>query len=280
MKYNIVSNEGKYSSVTVFAKGDTHIATPSHPNFLRIIAALEAGASEKDVLALFSAKASIMDRFKAAVTRALPGQRARVEKITKRVVITDSKILLDGEEVDSALADQIIRYHAEGNDDYLPLVLFMEKLYRNPNPHSVDHLFRWMQNKDLIIADDGDFFAYKGILENWDSKTAGTATSNGVLYKGKPIPNKIGNVVEMPRPEVTFDPKVTCSRGLHAGTYSYASGFGPKVVLVKIDPRDVVSVPVDCNGEKLRVCKYKVTAVVGRRLGSARMGRPRAGVVV
>jgi hypothetical protein len=33
---------------------------------------------------------------------------------------------------------------------------------------------------------------------------------------------------------------------------------GDKIVIVKINPADVVSVPSDCNYEKLRTCRYEV----------------------
>jgi hypothetical protein len=33
---------------------------------------------------------------------------------------------------------------------------------------------------------------------------------------------------------------------------------GDRIVIVKINPKDVVSVPSDCNYEKLRTCRYEV----------------------
>jgi len=34
-------------------------------------------------------------------------------------------------------------------------------------------------------------------------------------------------------------------------------------VLVKVNPKDVVSVPVDYNNTKMRVCRYEVISVFG-----------------
>ena len=54
-----------------------------------------------------------------------------------------------------------------------------------------------------------------------------------------------------------------CSFGLHVGSYDYANGWagdGGRLLLVEFDPQDAVSVPTDCNFQKLRVCKYKVVA--------------------
>ena len=52
-----------------------------------------------------------------------------------------------------------------------------------------------------------------------------------------------------------------CSYGFHAGTYDYAKGYahsGGNLMIVEIDPSDVVSVPRDCDCQKLRTSKYKV----------------------
>ena len=54
-----------------------------------------------------------------------------------------------------------------------------------------------------------------------------------------------------------------CSNGLHAGALNYVASYGSvesndRIVIVKINPEDVVSVPSDCNCEKLRTCRYEV----------------------
>ena len=67
-------------------------------------------------------------------------------------------------------------------------------------------------------------------------------------------------MIEVERNGVCDDKNIGCSSGLHAGSVQYATDFGAggKVVLVEINPADVVSVPEDCNCQKLRACKYKV----------------------
>jgi acyl carrier protein len=47
---------------------------------------------------------------------------------------------------------------------------------------------------------------------------------------------------------------------LHVGSLEYAKGWGQRVVLVEVDPADVVSVPSECSCQKLRCCKYVVLA--------------------
>jgi acyl carrier protein len=70
--------------------------------------------------------------------------------------------------------------------------------------------------------------------------------------------NKVGATIEVERSSVDDDFRQGCSHGLHAGSLSYAKGWGQRVVLVEIDPADVVSVPEDCNCQKLRCCKYTI----------------------
>jgi hypothetical protein len=81
-------------------------------------------------------------------------------------------------------------------------------------------------------------------------------------YRGV-FDNHVGNVCEMTRSKVDDDRGRGCSNGLHAGALNYVAGYGSlesgdKIVIVKINPRDVVSVPSDCNFEKLRTCRYEV----------------------
>lgn len=83
------------------------------------------------------------------------------------------------------------------------------------------------------------------------------------------ITNTPGETIEVRRTDVDTDPDSYCSTGLHVGSFNYANGFastymGDKVLLVEVDPMDVVSVPRDCDGEKCRCSKYKVLHEIER----------------
>jgi hypothetical protein len=65
----------------------------------------------------------------------------------------------------------------------------------------------------------------------------------------------------MARSLVDDNRDVACSVGLHVGNHHYASTFlggGSKLLTVKVNPRDVVSVPSDSNDEKIRACRFTV----------------------
>lgn len=246
MKYNIVYEDGEPTSVTVFIDGEQFSATVDHPNFDEILGELNnpwsyAWGNEDDLIDLFDMSVAVEEAFSA---------------VTDRVTVENGRVYLDQIEINNALTRLILRFHEEGLD-FLPLVNFMEKIEANPSPHSREHLFRWLAKHDYVLTPDGDFLAYKGVTTDYRSISSGTATVDGEVRHGQ-ILNAPGSVITMPREDVAFDPAVGCSTGLHAGNWRYARGFGPKVMRVKINPADVVSVPVDSNDEKLRTCRYTV----------------------
>lgn len=253
--YNIASDDGEESSVTAFVNGTPLVATKDHPNFRNIIDRLKAGERNPDtVRGLFDMGHAITSGF------------AKFDKrLSERITVAAGVLYLDSEPMHGGLADVIIRQVGSGIEDFQPLVNFLEKLKMNPNPHSVEHLWRWLANKSYSIDQTGDIIGYKGVArrgDHYESINSGRAIVNGVIENGR-IPNIPDAIVEMPRSQVMFDPANGCSTGLHVGTWSFASGFGRGYTLmVKVHPRDVVSVPSDSGDQKMRVCRYKVVDLV------------------
>jgi hypothetical protein len=248
MRYDIVTNDGEDAGVTVFYKGKSSVATPEHPRFAEIVSSLRDGRAYSDpdaVFGLFDISVPLADKF---------------DRLSDRVLIGGGRIYFDGEEVDDSLTQAIVRFYAEGNKGFQPLVAFLEKVWTNPEKHSREQLYRWLAKHEFSIAEDGDFYAFKGIREDGLSSSSGEAIVNGVFVRGR-IPNKPDTIIEMPRSKVNHNPSQGCSTGLHVGSWSYASSFGPVHLLIKINPRDVVSVPTDCSDQKVRVCRYRVVKV-------------------
>lgn len=196
-------------------------------------------------------------------------------------LVNNSELLVGGHVVEYTLGSQILRMiearakNAESvpAEDWLSLINFTEALYENMNANVRDQLYAWLnyqiQNGRLTITPDGKFLGYKGCQRNElggiESIHSGPGIVNGIASNGH-LSNDPGNVVEMARETVNDNPEEHCSTGLHVGSYDYASNFGSVVVLVEVDPRDVVSVPYDYNGQKLRACKYKVIKEVSSEL--------------
>jgi hypothetical protein len=68
----------------------------------------------------------------------------------------------------------------------------------------------------------------------------------------------------MERNKVDDNQNNTCSSGLHFCSENYLRSFGgDRTVIVKINPRDVVSIPTDYDNSKGRACRYEVIGEVG-----------------
>ena len=209
----------------------------------------------------------------AGTVRALVDPRSSVEsyitRVSDRVSFRGSELLFDGDPVNTSLASTIIRLATEDESgDPAKLIKFLENLMNNPSEHSREQLYDWIAPRDITITQDGHFLAYKGLREDFTSINSGPGIVNNVEYTGSThLDNTPGNVVEFSRSKVVANSSIGCAVGLHAGTHEYASGFAEgKLVLVKINPRDVVSVPTDCDAQKLRVCRYEVLEEVQEKV--------------
>ena len=132
-----------------------------------------------------------------------------------------------------------------------PLLHFLDNLMENPSENALAQLYRFVEHTKMPITEDGCLLAYKIIRNNYTDKYTGT------------FDNSIGAKPEMERNQVDDNPFQTCSQGLHFCSYNYATGFfnnrgDDRIVVIKVNPADVVSIPTDYNNEKGRCCKYEV----------------------
>lgn len=164
------------------------------------------------------------------------------------IEVKDGNLYVFDEPVHSTLATRVISF-LEAELDCVHLFKFILKLNLNPSKRAVDELYTFLEHRALPITNNGNFLAYKAVREDYSDK-----------HSGKFI-NTIDAVLEMPRNKVDDDKNVGCSYGFHAGTIEYAkefSGGHGHIMLVEINPADVVSIPTDCQFQKLRTCKYKI----------------------
>jgi hypothetical protein len=67
----------------------------------------------------------------------------------------------------------------------------------------------------------------------------------------------------MPRNQVDDNKDNTCSAGLHFCSFDYLKSFGgSRIMILKINPADVVSIPSDYNQQKGRTWRYTVIGEV------------------
>ena len=133
---------------------------------------------------------------------------------------------------------------------------FMERLTSviKERRHTVDELLDFLSYADLPIADDGAIVAYKRLVRQNDYL---------VDYHTKKVTQKVGSRVFMKAEMVDPDRRNECSNGLHVGRRDYMRSFsGDTIVIIKVYPEDVVAVPQDYRGSKMRCCGYNIVAEV------------------
>lgn len=178
--------------------------------------------------------------------------------------VVGDDILYKGSKLPTAFAKKVMSIIR----DDLPLTnfeRFWENLEQNPSYHVVNEtgFFDFLDYRELPITDDGCFLAYRGVGDDYWSLSGNKETKvlQGQVNESGQVYNGIGEVIEVARNGVCDDRNVHCAaHSLHIGSLDYARGWGNRVIIVKVNPKDVVSVPNDCQAQKCRVCKFEVIA--------------------
>lgn len=245
MQYHLTTDHGHRALLVLFDDGTTATVAGTHPRFDQI-ATLMLGPDPDpaELRGLIDIGATIA---------------ATLTQLTDRIAVDGNTITFDGQVVDTAITRHLVRMVRSGDEQYRGLARFMQNLADNPSGQSRKQLYTWLHERDMTITPSGLFIGYKGVQADPEhhSINSGQATVNGVAHTGH-IPNRTGALIQMPRSAVNDDRDNGCSTGLHVGTWQYASGFGARVLAILVNPRDVVSVPRDCDHQKLRTCRYRV----------------------
>lgn len=198
----------------------------------------------------------IVDALKAqdwdALRDLVEPKKAIVDFAGGYVSIVGDEVLWNGQPFHNALSTRMMEMYNEGFP-IDPMVRFMENLMENPSKRSVDQVYGFLEKNKLPITEDGYFLAYKRVSSKYMD-----------IHTGK-IDNSIGQYVTMERNLVDDNPDSHCSSGLHFCSESYLGHFGGSqdpVMILKINPAAVVSIPSDYDGAKGRCCAYEVVAQV------------------
>lgn len=164
------------------------------------------------------------------------------------VSVDDGGVYYKGNLLNDYLAGKLHTFFTEG----LPVqhyCLFISNLMANPSMVSRKELFLFLESANLPVTEDGCFLAYKAVRSDYKD-----------VHSGK-FDNSPGKTHVMDRRDVDDDRNNECSYGFHASAYGYAKNFmqdSGRLVAVKINPADVVSIPKDHGNQKLRTCSYTV----------------------
>ena len=215
------------NNIVVVIDNKPHTINKTHITYQRVVDAIKAGDWDtvKDVI---------------------EPKKVVLEYGQGNVAVQGDKLFWKGEEMQNALSNRMIQMLQDGFP-IEPMIQFMENLMQNPSKRAVTELYGFLEKNSLPITPDGHFLAYKKVKNDYKDCYTGT------------MDNSVGSVVEMERNRVDDDQNRTCSTGLHFCSRDYLNHFGgDRVVIVKINPRDVVSIPNDYNDSKGRACRYEV----------------------
>jgi hypothetical protein len=220
------------NNVVVVIKNKPHTISKTHITYQRVVDAIKA--------ADWQTVENIIDPKKVVLNYG-----------NGNVAIQGDKLFWKGTEMHGAIVKRMVQMLQEGFP-VEPLVNFMDNLMANPSYRSVNELYGFLEKNNLPITPDGHFLAYKKVRDDYKD-----------VYSGK-FDNSVGQIVEMERNQVNDDARQTCSAGLHFCSEGYLGHFGgARVMILKINPRDVVSIPTDYDNSKGRACRYEVVGEVG-----------------
>lgn len=226
----IVTNTGV---ITLFYEKQVHVIDPTHRNYKAISDSLKNGE--------YSGLASLLDFAKKI------GKKLKLEGTS--LTISNGQIMQNGKQVHNTAAAKVIEFY-EKNLAFMPIAKFLERTLLNESPNSREQLWRFVERWNLPITSDGFLLTHKRVADNYKDHHSGT------------FDNSVGKIVEMPRHLVEDNPDVGCASGLHVANLDYAKNHycvgNGRLVVCKVDPKDVVSVPRECDEAKMRVCRYEV----------------------
>jgi hypothetical protein len=225
-------------SVTVVLNGRTFTIRKSSPNFDAARMAAFTGKWD-EIPGLASPGHAIEEWLAAHSYMGSPSPFAFV----------DGFITYEGTRIDTDLNGRLKTMAASGANPS-GWLKFWSRLQANPSHRSVTQLYAFLTHKGIPIDEEtGHILAYKSVSADYKDFHTGTCD------------NSVGSKLKMPRNQISDDPNEACHFGFHVGALAYALEFGEdgrRIIIVRVDPADVVCVPYDHSAQKVRVCQYEV----------------------
>lgn len=162
--------------------------------------------------------------------------------------VTSRTVKFKGEGLTGKFAERLMACVQRGEKP-VALMKFFSNLRENPSAISVESAIRFITHNNLPITDEGHVLTYKVVRNDYKDK-----------HSGK-FDNSVGQIVAMDRDDVTLDPSETCASGLHVCSFGYINSFrssDSRIMIAKVEPRHIVSVPHDYNNSKVRACQYEI----------------------
>lgn len=252
MLTHIKSNDNHW---TVVIGGQPHQFDHTHPEYVGLTECVKTG-DENEFVRLISVGDLIEDWSEG------------------KFEFRDGFLYYEDEQVSSQPTNRVVNLMKQGWD-HKPMLAYLDNLYQNISNRAVHESYNWCSHKGLPITEDGMLIGYKGVAlysgEDRKDKMGRTLTDGDHVdrHTGNSFRNNVGDVCSMNRRKVSDNCNEGCASGLHVGTYEYANdwaGHTGVVVLVKFNPANIVSVPTDCEFQKMRVTEYEVLSIAREQL--------------
>lgn len=231
-------------TLTVMLNARPYSVPVNHPRYMDVINMLDSEDVDRDVLL------EMID------------PRPAIQKFAGSLVeVRGGEVYYNDEPIHNVVVDRIIDFRDQGIP-ITPLANFLNNLMQNPSYRSRQQLYTFLEKNKMPITPDGHFMAYKVVRDSYLDGHTGT------------IMHTLGVPISMPRHLVDDDPNHVCSAGLHCCSWDYIPRMYPtgRILLMKVNPRDVVSVPTDYNNAKMRVCEYVPVEEVERSVAEDYFG--------
>jgi hypothetical protein len=242
--------------LTVIVNNVPYTIENSHVNFSKIVKLLQSNNYDQ-ISELISVKKAL-NKF---LSQSMEDDNLHLDEET-------GIVWFQGHPVKGTVVSRILDMMKEGFD-VTPMTKFLGKLYKNPSKDAITRLYSWMESNSFTINSDGDLIAYKRVNQNYTS-----------IHDSSTM-HAIGTKVSMSRELCDSNSDQTCSTGLHFCARSYLHTYGNgqgRILILAVDPMDVVAIPTDYNNAKGRACGYKIVGELSppqvKQLGNKHMTDP------
>ena len=251
------------TSLTLFVDQKHHTIPASHPSFGKVLNLLET-VVEKNYTSLTNEELNTLNGFLDTRSRVLQWIEDSANYLPDfkglNVELVGGSISLSGRKFSTVVSQKVIDLIESGNSA-VSLFRFLRNLLRNESYSAQNELLLFCAANNFMIDWRGDILAYKSVRRDYTD-----------IHSGK-FSNHPGAVLSMPRHEVDDRRDITCSTGFHFASYEYAStwagaidGDFRKLMLIRVRPEDVVSIPNDYANQKGRCWRYTVEAEIKTEL--------------
>lgn len=224
------------SQITViFSNGESAVWSANHPDFKDVEALCELNAwSEIQVL-----------------------HNAAKAVLQNNVTIEDNLMSVAGAVIDLTTTGnpifqfiELLRKKGVVDTEIERIKPFLQNMFENPFINAVTEIYDYCKAMDFEITDDGCFLAYKNVRSDL-----------GSIYDNGKTKHVIGEYTEEKMYDT--DREHHCSAGLHFCSKGYLQHYpGQTTIIVKVNPKDVVSIPTDYQFMKGRCRKYMTVGIL------------------